>query len=973
VDVRLLGPVEVVTAGQMIEVGPPQRRAVFAALAVDAGRQVTVETIIERVWGNEAPALARRALHAHITRIRRTLEQASVGEQIPVRLLQRSGGYLLDIDPDRVDRHRFRYLLECARGLGRADLERVRLLREALALWRGEPLAGLTGQWAARTRQGWCQQRLDAVLARADAELRVGNPTATIGVLTDLAGVHPFLEPLVAVFMRALYAAGLSVEALDLYSATRQRLVEELGAEPGAELRRIHWGILRDDLDKHGAPPAPPAVSAPSGPLQLPGERHGLAGRTAGLAPLDAIDSARDGSRSPTEAASPAAAAASDQADRVRVGLPRIWQAPARITGFVPRETLIDRIGTNLESGPTAICGMAGVGKSRLAVEFAHQRASDYDIVWWIDAEQEARIPDELTKLAVATETCGPGVTPPIALAMLNRLLRRYGPGRWLIIFDNADAPDRLVKWLPTGLGHTLITSRNPIWTEVAAPVRVDVFNRDQSCTLLCGRVPDLDAVGAALLAADLGDLPLALAQAAGLMAAQGMSADEYRCELARHAPGVTAQGRPPSYPTSLASAVHASTDRLTRSSPAAARLLNLCALLAPEVIPVELLREAGRSLGIAASDDDVRVVVRHAVAEINRFGIARLDNRGLLLHRLVQAIIRDRLPADTRSELYRQAQRAVAATAPRDNGHDPVTWPRWQAVIPHVLALNPAEATEPAFLDIAVLLPRYWGVRGQHAQALRLATQLRDGWTQRYGPDDRHALNAAQRHGFQSMQSGAAEEGYRECERTWQRMQAALGPHDPDTLNAECSVAMLTSDPALGYQIAARNLASRRQILGPDHEETLWSAVVMSEWACALGRPVEAADIAGDVWARLRQVVGDDHTWTTTAATSLADNLYQLGQFTQARDILQQTIYRVTLTVGADHPQTRQAQASLALVLAALDDTNAAADLGAEVVHSLIETMGADHPWTIDVRDRLSDVIRHGRQPTDNQAEPGH
>jgi DNA-binding SARP family transcriptional activator len=328
VEFRLLGPVEVAASGEAVEVGPPQRCAVLAALAVDAGRPVTVETLIDRVWGDQSPERARRALHAHITRIRRMLEYAATVDERPARLLRRPGGYLLDIDPGLVDLHRFRRLLDQAREPGRTAAERVGLLREALRLWRGEPLAGLTGQWATRTRQGWRQQHVDAVLAWAFAELAVDNPTAVIDPLTDLVDEHPFLESLIAVLMRALYAAGHSTEALDLYAVTRERLVEELGTEPGTELRRVHHGILRDDLDKPHGPPGPTPPSTPDVPAQLPRDVRGFSGRREELARLDAL-----------------ACSAGEQCTPLVI---------------------------------SAIAGTAGVGKTALAVHWAHQVADRF-------------------------------------------------------------------------------------------------------------------------------------------------------------------------------------------------------------------------------------------------------------------------------------------------------------------------------------------------------------------------------------------------------------------------------------------------------------------------------------------------------------------------------------------------------------------------------------------------------------------
>jgi len=160
-EFRVLGPVEVWAAGKWVDIGQPRQQAVLAVLFTDVGRLVTMDALIDRVWGEQPPAGARRALHAHVARVRRALAvaAATAGEE-PVPIVRRSGGYLLDADPDLVDLHRFRRLVDQARDTGRAARERVILLREAIGLWRAEPLSGLGGQWAARTRRSLHQQHV---------------------------------------------------------------------------------------------------------------------------------------------------------------------------------------------------------------------------------------------------------------------------------------------------------------------------------------------------------------------------------------------------------------------------------------------------------------------------------------------------------------------------------------------------------------------------------------------------------------------------------------------------------------------------------------------------------------------------------------------------------------------------------------------------------------------------------------------
>src|SRR6266496_1279512 len=144
---------ELRAAGQLLDVGPPRQQAVLVALAVDAGRPVAIETLIDRVWADTPPSAVRNVLYSHLSQIRRLMRQASTlaGEEA-VRIERRHAGYLLDIDPDLVDLHRFRRLVEQGRDARRADADRADALTEALGLWRGPPLAGLGGEWATQMR-----------------------------------------------------------------------------------------------------------------------------------------------------------------------------------------------------------------------------------------------------------------------------------------------------------------------------------------------------------------------------------------------------------------------------------------------------------------------------------------------------------------------------------------------------------------------------------------------------------------------------------------------------------------------------------------------------------------------------------------------------------------------------------------------------------------------------------------------------
>jgi DNA-binding SARP family transcriptional activator len=169
-----------------------------------------------------------------------------------------------------VDLHRFRRLISEASSPGRVDTERVALLRAALDLWRGAALTDISSDWLARMRDSWIKERLDAVALWADGAVRLGRPNEVIGVVRELVAEFPLVEQLTAALMRALAAAGRETEALELFAVTRSRVAEELGADPGQELRAVHEAVLQGRIDGVPAPQPEPDLPVGRVPAQLP-------------------------------------------------------------------------------------------------------------------------------------------------------------------------------------------------------------------------------------------------------------------------------------------------------------------------------------------------------------------------------------------------------------------------------------------------------------------------------------------------------------------------------------------------------------------------------------------------------------------------------------------------------------------------------------------------------------------------------
>jgi len=277
-EFRLLGPLEVVDGGRPLALGGPKQRSLLAILLLHIGQVVSTERLIDELWGESPPATVAKSIQAYVSRLRK-----QIGEH---RLLTRSPGYILLLDPPELDLARFEQLVAGARG---ADPERAaRQLREALGLWRGPPLADLAYQPFAQAQIARLEElRLTALEERIDADLRTGRHAELGGELEVLVAAHPLRERLRGQLMLGLYRSGRQAEALEVHRAARRVLVEELGIEPSRDLQELQRAILAQDvaLDLAAQPPRP----AP-GPRIVPPPTHGspLVGREAELGALEA-------------------------------------------------------------------------------------------------------------------------------------------------------------------------------------------------------------------------------------------------------------------------------------------------------------------------------------------------------------------------------------------------------------------------------------------------------------------------------------------------------------------------------------------------------------------------------------------------------------------------------------------------------------------------------------------------------------
>jgi hypothetical protein len=620
---------------------------------------------------------------------------------------------------------------------------------------------------------------------------------------------------------------------------------------------------------------------------------------------------------------------------RLPGSLPSVWNVRRRNPVFTGREPQLAALRHRLCAGNRALVqalhGMGGVGKTLLAVEYAHLFAHEYDLVWWIDAERTELVAEQLTELAVTAGWVGSDTTTGDALrAVRQRLL--VAP-RWLLILDNAPTVVDVAELIPAGNGHIVITSRSGHGAGIAVPIEVTVFSRSESVALLAEHLPTLAAGDANQLATAVGDLPLALAQAAGLLAETGMPVGEYLSELTDHAADLLTASRAGGYPVPLATVIQTSMGQLDTVDPAAAQLLHLAAMLAPEPIPLSWFTGApaellGPDLGPVAARP---VAFRRSVARLTAYGLARAHQDTIQLHRLTQAVIRDITGTDPQ-----RAQEFLVAVAP-DDGRDLAQWSQWAQLLPHLLALNPV--TSDVLRSVTHQALDYLHGRGDHRAMLPLARAWHDHWTVRVGPDDRQSYVTSTFLAVALRALGESEQARHLDEDTLTHRGRILGDDHPDTL---LSANNLADDlRALGQHERARQLdedtlARRRRILGDDHPDTLTSANSLAADLFELGQHERARQLDEDTLTRRRRILGDDHPDTLTSASNLADDLRALGQHERARQLDEDTLARRRRILGDDHPDTLLSANNLA------DDLHA---LGQhEQAHKLDRDVASDH-----------------------------
>ncbi len=612
--------------------------------------------------------------------------------------------------------------------------------------------------------------------------------------------------------------------------------------------------------------------------------------------------------------------------------LPPGWNIPHyRNLNFSGRDTELATLKTalvssNIAAVTQAIAGLGGVGKTQLAVEYVYREAANFALVWWVRAELETSLRRDLEQLALKLGLVEQQSDPQLAIdAALDFLQSKAG--RWLLIFDNANNPTEVQGYLPKGgRGQILITSRWQDWRGYAQPQPVQVWEKDQAVEFLLKRTGRNDAEGAAQLADRLGYLPLALEHAGAYLSQnQILTFADYLVEFEQQKLALLEEGE-------LATEYHKRTIRTTwqislkQLPPEAADLLNLCAYLAPDNIPLSLFlnnnKELPETIAKAAAS---KISFAKTIATLQQYSLVEIGKleKSISVHRILQMAIREK---NQDSEISSQhfwlstTVRLINAASPTEI-YEYNTWAEYASILPHALFI--AEQAEPLELE-----PRY------------LARLLNQTGVYHLGRAD-----------------------YATALRLFQRTIAidekVYGADHPEVATTYNNLGSLLID--MGDLPNARVFIEKaiaiNEIYGTDHLDVARDYSNMGQVLKDLGDHPNSRIYHEKALAIFEKRHGENHPDVATTYNNLGLLFQTMGDLPNSKIYYEKALAIGEKTLGPDHPDVAQSYNNLGALYFALKDFIRAKNYFERSLEIRLEKLGEEHPNTKNTQEWLEDV----------------
>ena len=659
---------------------------------------------------------------------------------------------------------------------------------------------------------------------------------------------------------------------------------------------------------------------------------------------------------------------------------------------FTGREKYLNDLHAALtESGKAAITqsisGLGGIGKTQTAAEYAYRHRDHYCAVFWVTAANETTLSTGYSEIARGLNLREKDEQDQQVIA---NAVKRWLEGNegWLLILDNADTPNTVIPYLPNDhKGRILVTSRahSLQCLGIVNPLELQEMPPDEALSFLLRRtgreVADSDETeSATALAEELGYLPLALEQAAAYIAAQDCSFADYLKGYAKRRLDLLEKQGPlmGQYPHSVVTTWSENFTEVEAISPAAADVLRLSAMLAPEQIPYEALiegaSEAGPNIaGALANIADDPLAISELLEPLTRYSLIRREPEGWSVHRLVQAVIESGMTGAERRTCAERAVNAMNAATPAPEFSN---WPLCERLLPHLLTcaghvdgfgIETEEASR--MLNQTAF---YLKCRAQYVEAEPLYRRSLEICERVLGPDHPDTANSLNNLASLLNNQGKYDEAEPLFTRALEICERVLGPDHPATANSLNNLALLLNNQGKydeAEPLYRRALEIKERVLGPDHPSTATSLNNLAGLFYAQGKYDEAEPLYARALEIRERVLGPDHPATATSLNNLAELLRKQGKYDEAEPLYARALEIRERVLGLDHPDTAQSLNNLALLLYSQGKYHEAEPLYTRALEIRERVLGPDHPDTATSLNNLAALLKN--QGKYHEAEP--
>ncbi len=651
-------------------------------------------------------------------------------------------------------------------------------------------------------------------------------------------------------------------------------------------------------------------------------------------------------------------------------GVPRAWNVPRRDPHFTGRGGELAELAQGLASAATVtVHGIGGVGKTALAAEYAYMHNMEYEVVWWVAAEQPDLLRDKFAALAARLGAEPADEQQPLQAQIRDLLAAATG---WLLIFDDADAAGDILPWLPAEPrsadrpGHVIVSTRRGGFVKLGRVLELNVIEPADAVALMWERVPDLEEDTAEDIAEELGWLPLALEQAGAYLDRTRVPGEEFLEQLRSGAADLSGRGPGGSHAETVATLWDISLERVAADSPEAIQLLEVCAYLAPEPVPLDLfIAHPGllpEPLSTTAGDRD-RAAFNDTIAVLVDYSLAKRSRAGLRMHPMVQATVRARRdgslppgaaagktiwmgPARDRAEIewnpLATALLLLRVHAPAEIMGHPEAWPRWEELMPHVLAA--AEHVERLLSRMLAAADSEDPAQAPGDELMRDASWLLD------------------RAGTYQQVHARLGPARTQMQRALDLAKVSLGPDHPDVAARQNNLAAILRDlgePERARPLLEQAVAITEAAYRPDHPYVAASLSNLAMTVRDLGEPKRARPLLERAVAIAEAAYRPDHADVAASLGNLAMVLRDLGQLGVAHRLLERAVAIAAAASGPDHPAVAIPLGNLAAVLRDLSRAEEARPLAERALAIDEAAYGPLHP-TVAIRlDSLAAVLR--------------